>query len=304
MMVAWLFQVEASPSYYFNPYFNNNSETIHQQENEDKIEAYLQNQVPGLNVSYRDVIDAMIEHGFEVFLKGGVIRDLISHVPSEPQDVDLGFNGKLDDLEQLLKKKGWMYYRKPEGWILIIGDHRSNFIEAVPIISQDFGENSNDYKEFTINSIYYSCNSKCFLSDSIEGLKDLSQDRLKTFTDDWQKWLQSTVTLKYYKIFRFWKMVGKGYVFNVKFGDFLACETQNNIANDKEEFIFELRNYLSKHFHSFDDVYHGCIAAMGYEWAKEHLYFLKDEALQRSLEIDSEMDLYTYFPTNDVNLFE
>ena len=51
-----------------------------------------------------------------------------------------------------------------------------------------------------------------------------------------------------------------------------------SLTKDNDEFVNQLDLYLSNHYHSFADVYHGCIAVMGYEWANEYLYSLKNEA--------------------------
>ena len=95
---------------------------------------------------------------------------------------------------------------------------------------------------------------------------------------------------------RFWKMVGKGYVYSMELQNFFYQETSNIIKEDSERFRRDISHYLSAHLYSFDDVYHGAIAIMGYEWAHENVFKVKGEVTERQALIHSERDQHTFHP--------
>src|SRR5690606_40124502 len=135
--------------------------------------------------------------GHDVYLRGGVLRDLLSNSPSEPNDIDFDYTGSLEDLLHILDKHQWTYTHLPERQIVIIGDHRSCSMDALPVyIAIDSGEDS---LEFTVNNIFYHCNTKTFLRGSEIGLRDLEYGRINILNEDWHKWLYNGNAHEYYK---------------------------------------------------------------------------------------------------------
>ncbi|MFQ5728841.1 MAG: hypothetical protein ACE5GN_00580 [Waddliaceae bacterium] len=258
-----------------------------------KIEGYLQKTVPGLPVSYREVIDTLIAEGLHVYLKGGATRDLLSLAPCEPQDIDINYSGcAIEDFVAILDKYKWTYTRKPDGFLVTIGDHRGRALEASPVRS-NLDPESNPL-EVSINKIFYDCNTRKFLSFSKEGLNDLSFDRLNIVVKDIERSHFYTESEYHTKIFRFWKMVGKGYVFSTELAEFFYEETLNVLESDPETFLNELFIYLGGHYYSFDDLRRGCIVIMGYDWAQEHVISFRKKAKAYYKEVKRIQDEYTY----------
>jgi hypothetical protein len=291
-------EVASTPNYYYSAINYKEYQglgELEQKEQAGKIEAYLQKQVPGLPVSYREVIDALVTAGHDVYLRGGVIRDLLSITNSEPSDVDLDYTGEVKDLITILEKNHWCYTQFPGRKLVVIGDHRHNSIDAMPV-RQDEASTGDAALEFTINNIFYHCNTNSFLRGGEIGLQDLSYDRLNIIAKDWNVWLYENKSHHYYKLFRFWKMVGKGYVYSTIFQNFFYNEASKIISEDEDGFQKDVVQYLAGHLSSYDDVIHGVTAIMGYEWAQEHVVKLRSEILGLHGNIESQKDKYTFHP--------
>lgn len=286
----------ASPNYYspsIDHHRHNREGEIEAQEQSERIEAYLQRNVPGLSASFKEVIDALIAEGHHVYLTGGVVRDLLSLNCIQPNDVDLDYLGTVEELIAILEKKQWRYTRLPEQNLVIIGDHRAGSIDAMPIKE---GKGANEYTlEFTINNIFYHCNTRAFTPGSLIGLTDLQNERLNIVAADWEQWLYQPQGHRYYKIFRFWKMVGKGYVYSLKLARFIQEETEKSLLADPEGFHGEMLNFMSKHMSSFDELNRGCMAIMGYEWALDNCAVLKDDAQKLQDVFEAKKDRHTRF---------
>lgn len=291
-------ELSSAPNYYYSAINYSEYQTLGELEQNDqteKIEIYLQRFVPGLSVTYSEVIDTMIAEGHHVYLRGGIIRDLLSITTSEPNDVDLDYTGKVEELIAICEKNHWRYTHFPKRQIVIIGDYRYGSIDAMPVRSDE--ESAGDAAlEFTINNIFYHCNTRSFLRGSEIGLQDISFDRLNIIANDWNAWLYQPSSHPYYKIFRFWKMVGKGYVYSTELQKFFYQETSKIIKKDEDGFKRDISHYLSGHLYSFDDVYHGAIAIMGYHWAQENVFKVKGEVTEQQALIYSERDQHTFYP--------
>ncbi|NGX43556.1 MAG: hypothetical protein K940chlam7_01854 [Chlamydiae bacterium] len=291
-------QLSAAPNYYYSSidYTEYQALGVFQEvEQVEKIEAYLQNTVSGLTVSYREVLDALVASGLQVFIKGGGIRDLLSLTASDPHDLDIVVTGTMEDLISTLNNTCWRYTHLPGGRVVYIGDHRNHPIEVFPLNGVPVAGNEN-FLEFTINDILYDCNAKRFFYGFEIGFEDLRHDRLNIVAKDWSQWLYRDKGWDYHKIFRFWKMVGKGYVFSTELANFFYNETMRVLRENPEKFQRNLLVYLGSHYHCFDDLYHGSVAAMGYDWAQQNVLSLREGVEKKSKDIEEKKDQYTYMP--------
>lgn len=270
--------------------------SIEQKEGE-KIEKFLKKTVPGLDVSYREVFDTIIAEGHRVYLKGGVIRDLVIDPDSEPNDVDFGFSCTQEELKTILTKNRWQYTSLPDYPVITIGDRDGAFLEGLP---KRFTVATNENQlEFTVNNIFYSVNDRKFIMDYELGIKDLLDRRLRVLAKDWDKWLIGDSRHVYYKIFRFWKMVGKGYIYQSDFEEFIREKTLIALNEDGEFFREEIFAYFSSHFHAFDEVSAGARIIMGDDWYQKQIASIKDQLEAEYNFRNTEYDKFTYFKDED-----
>ena len=257
------------------------------------VENFLDRQVPGLNVSYNTVISALINEGWDVYIRGGAMRDLLAPNSHDPKDIDFDFSGTAEELKEILDKNQWQHTQLPGRSTIIIGDHRGIHMEAVPLsIAFGHGESS---LEFTINNIFYYCNNQALVPGTEIGVVDLSFQRLNILTPNLHAWLYRKGRHPYERIYRSWNMIGKGFVYSIDFANFLNREAVKKMHRYPDLFREELLHYLGAHYDSFDDVYYGAISIMGYDWAQEQLLPLKEEAEQRSIKGQEIRDQFTYF---------
>jgi len=259
----------------------------------ERIDVYLERQVPGLDVSYNTVINALIDEGWDVYIRGGAMRDLLAPVPKEPKDIDFDYSGTTEELKAILDRNQWQYTQMPGRSTIVIGDHRGNPMEAVPL-SVAFGHGESSL-EFTINNIFYHCNQKTLVSGTEIGVEDLSYQRLNILTPNWTAWLYRKGRHPFERIFRSWNMIGKGFVYSIDFANFLNREAVKKMHRYPDVFRDEMLHYLGAHYESFDDVYYGAIAIMGYEFAQEQVLPLKEEAEQQAIAGQAQRDRFTYF---------
>lgn len=290
-------ELNGAPNYYYYPGISYSElESLGEIEEfakSEKIEVFLKKQVPGLSVSYRGLIDVLIEEGCHVYLRGGVVRDVLSFSKIEPNDVDLDYTGKVDQLIAICQKYHWQFTHFPGRKIVTIGDPLKGGIDAMPMRWDEKTDNES-MLEFTINNIFYHCNTRSFTKSSEAGLKDLTYDRINILTENWKAWLYQGGIHPYYKVFRFWKMVGKGYVFSQRLQDFFIEETKLIMNNDPKGWENDLFEHLSSHFFAYDDIFHGAIAIMGYDWTEEHLSAHKEKMEHLYYKILREKEQNTY----------
>lgn len=291
LMLSFLFQ---------NLYASDTSEAadvnqVPVQEYVETIEKFLENRVPGLDASYREVFDAIIAEGHQVYLKGGVIRDLILSPGTRANDVDFGFSCTEEELIEILVKNHWQYTALPDYPVITIGDIRGVFMEGLPkrfTITEDENE-----LEFTVNNIFYSVADQQFIMDYQTGLKDLLDRRIRVISNDWEGWLYGKDFDRYSKIFRFWKMVGKGFIYRADFEDFIRSKTFKALEEDETLFREELFEYFSDHMHAYDEVSAGARAIMGEEWYEKYIACNKEKFKIRRDIWCAENEKFTFFRT-------
>lgn len=259
----------------------------------DRVENFLNRQVPGLEVSYHTVIETLINEGWDVYIRGGAMRDLLAPIPNEPKDIDFDYSGTTEELKAILDRHQWQYTQLPGRSTIVIGEHRGIHMEAVPL-SVAFGHGESSL-EFTINNIFYHCNQKSLVPGTEVGVVDLSYQRLNILTSNWKTWLYRKGRHPFERIFRSWNMIGKGFVYSVDFANFLNREAVKKMHRFPDIFREEMLHYLGAHYESFDDIYYGSIAIMGYDWAQEQVLSLKDEAEKKNIAGQDLRDQFTFF---------
>ncbi|MEC7839380.1 MAG: hypothetical protein VX777_05025 [Chlamydiota bacterium] len=281
-------------------YSNNHHDALQIHVNQDCkreveiTEKFLQRQVPGLSVSYRDVFNAIISEGHQLYIKGGFFRDLLSEDYVEPNDIDFGYSCSKEQLIEIIDKHQWKYTVIPNSKRVIIGEGNGQFLEGVQ--QEIFKPTDINQVEYTVNTIFYDVNARRFLEEHKVGIEDLEIKRLNVLSDDLKTWLYiSSKSHPFQRIFRFWRMVGKGYSYSINLEKFIKNEIANHLEESPEHFQEEVIDFASTHFHSFDELVRGCSAIMGYEWCQKHLIPFKDEAEARSLEEERRIEnLSTY----------
>lgn len=259
------------------------------------IEGYLKTNVPGLSVTYLDVLDAIAAEGYDVYIKGGLIRDLIQDDGKQPIDVDFSFSCTADQLEALLVKHQWHYTRLPGYDFVDIGDRNGLYLEGTPLC---WTLVDNEYKlDFTVNNILYHYNTKKFIDHSDIGINDVKNRKLNVIANDWKKWLYAGDPEEKCgtKIFRFWKMVAKGYIYTIELENLIYSETLTRQQQKPELFRTELIDYLSCHYRNFEEVVRGARLIMGNEWVEETIIPLEEEIIKKEQSLKKELDEHTHF---------
>lgn len=258
------------------------------------LEAFLQEKVPGLDATYRDVFDVFIAEGHEIYLQGGVIRDLFSSTTNYPHDVDFIFSGTVEEMEAIVTQKKWIYTSMPGYSHITIGDDKGALMEGT-MMGKYFPTNQNQL-DFTVNNIIYHLNSKSFIFNCKEGFEDLENKRLRILASDWKEWLYGSLgNVRYAKLFRVWKMIGKGYIYSTQFEQFIKNETLIALESDGDRFNEELQGYLGRHFEAFGDIETGCRVMMGDKWTAEHLLSIKEEAKRENDKTKETLLQFTHF---------
>ncbi len=260
----------------------------------ETIEQFLTRQAPGLDISYREFFDALIEEGIEVQINGGAIRDLLSDPEIEPRDVDFVFSASREKMVEIVAKHHWKYTALPKGqYRVIIGDKSAQFLEGVNDKTTDAAYP--EKLDFTVNGIFYDLVKKKFNPDMDERIQDLKNKRIRVLSADWDKWLlDGHDNINYVKVFRFWKMVGKGFIYRTDFEQYLQSVVVDAMEKDQDAFLGKLVYYISGHYPAYDEIARGCIAVMGYEWYAENMLSRKESMYREYLKFESELDKYTY----------
>lgn len=243
--------------------------SITQEDIKNGLEKYLQNQLPGLECTYRDVIDELINHGYNVYIRGGVIRDLFDGKHSTPRDVDALSDAPMNEVMQIAKQKKWPCTLQANQVTVVIG---TSLVQNLEINPATFLHTTPNQGIFTVNSIVYHVNSQTFGEKMEEKIDHLLHNRIITTNPQLEEWFYSTEgDIPHKKIFRFWKMVGKGYIYTQALEQFFQKETIKLQQQDPFQFSYLTQKYLRRHEASSGEVMSGAHAIMGAEWTKNTL---------------------------------
>lgn len=239
-----------------------------------KIETYLKNNLPGSDLTYRDILSMIIKEGHNVWLSGGAVRDLLGDDGDVPKDVDFYYDCTPEKLEEILIENNVFYTRTPGRMPTHIG-----YMDGLQMEGSEsrYGVHAKDYEqEFTVNTIHYHVNTAKFEPRYKEGIKDLKEKKIVVKEKNLNEWLYGSLDSSNflvepsYKIFRFWKMRGKGYRADAHLEHFVISEAVKSFKKNPELFQKALLHYMGKHFASFDQVSKGCAMTMGNSWCEDH----------------------------------
>lgn len=214
------------------------------------FEQILNQKLPG-NSSYFDFISEVWYRGFDIFLVGGTVRDVING--SISNDVDLVTSMPLSKVYSLATA---MFGRIPKeycktntGYIKIAGSSSSEdpFMDLKTFCSHGlgtdhavFGNNMSldtSLRDFACNAVYYEPINQLLIDPSGIGIRDAQEKRLSIVAD-------KSIPNRRYQVgtipIRFLKFVIRGYVFD---------EVQQKSLID--EYIPELRTMKMSHRMSY-----------------------------------------------------
>lgn len=149
----------------------------------ERFESLLRRIIPP-GPSYLDLIEEVWSRGFEVFLVGGTVRDVLAG--ESTQDVDLVTTMPLKSAENLLRG---MYRTDPEirennGYVRIGGTPASHdpFIDLKMFSTFSTGDNTSlfgadfardvAHRDFSCNAIYYEPKNKALIDPTGEGISN------------------------------------------------------------------------------------------------------------------------------------
>lgn len=250
-----------------------------------RIEGYFYTKVPGMDITYRDVFNMIMDEGYNVWLTGGAIRDLILSDDPELNDMDFSFDCTIEQLEEILTRNEVLYTKIPNYLVINIGTK-----EGVPMegIESTYAVHAKDEeREFTVNNIYYHVNTATFEQEFKKGIQDLKERKLAVKAKNLSEWLYGGQSERPIKIFRYWKMLGKGFSASPELERFMAYESVKAFKKDPDAFKNHLLNYIGSHFASFDQVRRGCLRTMGSKWTRENFEVLYEQARQMDINVDA-----------------
>lgn len=168
------------------------------------------------NVTYKMLIDTLIQRNCSLYIHGGIIRDIMQGV-SDPHDLDSEFSCEptklLEILNDFLGPNNFYYNLSSEFFHI---DKRTAGMDA---FYWDIAFFDLDSQEYTPNSLYFDTFNNLLIDLSGYGVEDAvhKQMRIPVERADWDLWLFKTNQGEYFKrkflrkIPRFWKLKASGY---------------------------------------------------------------------------------------------
>ena len=240
-----------------------------------KINTFLDTKIPTLSASYHEVIDKLLINNIDIYLYGGAVRDLIQD--NKPNDLDFIFLGDLEMIKTVLTHYGWPYTIKQikMGTLITIGNPTSkHFMQGMS--DQDAQIYDANALEFGCNSIFYDCRLQNFLPQTEPYILEAMERRIEPTSDDWKTWLYCNKR-RHLKIWRTWKMMGRGYHASLEYRQFIQKEILNMVSPELDLFHEDLLSYLSREYEEFDAIAEAASKIMGSEWTRS-VYSLRDQA--------------------------
>ena len=151
--------------------------------------------------------------------------------------------------------------------------------------------------EFCLNSVFYHWNTKSLIDPTSKGCEDILNGKLSIPLDNKKEWLFGDgLGFRYSKIFRFWKLIGRGYIPEASAQVFLIDAAKKGLENNKNEFLMELARYLGRDYNDFESYSQGCSVVMGKQWRDEVIQPMLDEILKSYRIKEEAWDKHTYQP--------
>jgi len=257
-----------------------------------QIDAFFERTVPGLSISYNKVFETALQHGVEIYVSGGAVRDLLSR-QLNPIDVDFSFSGPIEKMVEIAKENHWLFSKRPDFPVIIIGSRKECCLQG---ITTDFTLSAPMKSlEFCLNTVFYDCRNKKLIDRSAKGIEDIIRKKLTTPIEDKQMWLDGEgLGSRYNKIFRFWKLVGRSFIPEKSLRDFIVSQTRTALENDKSQFLEGLSYYLGRDYEDFTSFELGCKLTMGIEWKEQILEPLKDKIVESYEKKEQLWNSFTY----------
>lgn len=156
----------------------------------------------GISSSALKVLYRLNKHGYDAYLVGGGIRDLLlGHIP---KDFDVATNAKPWEVKKLFSncrligrrfRLAHVYFNEE---IIEVATFRSGELESNQIVTKDnvYGDITDDVwrRDFTINSLYYNI-SDFSIVDYTGGLKDIKAKIIRIIGDPVQRYHEDPVRM-------------------------------------------------------------------------------------------------------------
>lgn len=242
------------------------------------IDKFFQNQVPGLNTTYQHVLDAFVKEGIDVYINGGAIRDLLGMRTSRILDIDFSFTGEIDKIVEIAQKNLWKFSKRPDFPVIQIGDRKECCLQGIPV--KYTLKAPIESLEFCLNNVIYHYNTKEIIDRTGKGFDAILSRKLNIAIEDKVKWLAgSSLGTAYNRIFRFWKMIGRGFVPDPSLYAFVYSKSKDLLKQDREKFLQDMALNLGIDYGDFDSHVRGCALLMGIKWKDQVIVPMENEIL-------------------------
>jgi hypothetical protein len=240
------------------------------------IDSFFNNTLPGVGISYHEVFQVFVNAGINVYISGGCIRDLLLQRERSVIDIDFSFDCDENKMMNIAAKHQWLYAKREDFPVIIIGERKKCCMQGISTkFTIDAPLQAN---EFPINSIYYHYNNKQLIDKTDRGFEDLFQMLIKIPMKEHEKWLQGDLMGPgYHKIFRFWKMLGRGFIPDAATQTFLMKKTEEFFKENKSQFLEQVISCIGIDYDDKLSFFKGAGMLMGKKWDNEVLKPLEQE---------------------------
>ncbi len=257
------------------------------------IDKFFLKKVPGLNISYGQIFDIFNKNGIDIYVSGGAIRDLLGIRSSSVIDIDFSFTGNVEKIVEIAKENFWQFSKRPDFPVIQIGIRKDCCLQG---ISVDYTLKAPiESLDFCLNNITYHYNAKQLIDRTGKGFDAIFKQKLNIPLEDREKWLGGEVFGSIYnKIFRTWKMLGRGYGLEPSLHSFLYSKTIKFLQTDRQEFLENMIFYLGRDYDDYDSYLIGSGLLMGNKWKNEVITPLENEILSSFKNKEELWESYTF----------
>lgn len=258
------------------------------------LEDFLLNPVPGLNTSYHHVFEIFQNKGIEVYISGGLTRDLLGMRSSQVLDIDFSFTGPIEKIVEIAQENFWKFSKRPDFPVIQIGNLKDCCMEG---ISVDYTLKAPiESLEFCLNNVSYHCNKKQLIDRTGKGFDAILSRKLNLPIEDKEKWLSGEVFgSSNNKIFRVWKMIGRGFILDAPLHPFLYAKSKDSLKLNREQFLQDMVLYLGRDYGDYDSYKKGCALLMGAKWKDKVIVPMENEIVSSFKNKEMLRNKYTYF---------
>lgn len=161
----------------------------------------------------RKVLTALNEQGYEAYIVGGAVRDLLCYL--EPHDYDITTSARPDEIQKVAEQYGWhttALVGKQFGVVIIVVDGMS--LETATFRGESYGQDSHrpekvwyadtlredvSRRDFTVNAMAMDASGAVY--DYVGGRKDIKKRRLVTVGNPTQRFREDALRL--FRVCRF-----------------------------------------------------------------------------------------------------